>query len=546
MSRNIAQTSFVLLCSYILWRLLRNFLVRSTLSNIPGPPKGSWWKGNFAQLYNNTCWPFHSEILQKYGTLIKTYGFFGDEYLYVSDPRALHHILVKDQVIFAKSRTFLLQAVVCFGEGLLGTEGIKLRIQRKLLNPVFSMRHMRGLLPVLTPVAHQMRDVLKRKVEKGEEDIDVQSCVSRAALEYIGQGGLGYSFDALDESKTNNYSDSLKMVTTFILPLLTYRQMLPYLMWIPRIVRRKFMEWSPFPGFQRIRKVVDTIHMASIQVYMNKKEGLARGDDAIVQQIGKGKDIISILMRANMATDDKTRLPESEVIAQMNTFTIAAHDTATSATCRVFHQLALDPKAQARLRQEILQAYKDNGNEDLDYDTLMSLPYLDGIVRETLRVFPPIPFNLRITNKNVVLPLLWPIKGKDGNEISEVFVKKGTTVVVGIQAANRNKAIWGEDAEIWKPERWLSPLPQSVADAHLPGIYASMMTFLAGGRSCIGFKFAEMEIKLSVSTVLSTFEIAPSPTEEIEWHMRLAQVPTIKGSSDPAPHLPLKVSLVKQ
>lgn len=58
-----------------------------------------------------------------------------------------------------------------------------------------------------------MRDVLKRRVENGDEDINVQLYVSRAALEYIGQGGLGYSFDALDESKANNYSDSLKMVT---------------------------------------------------------------------------------------------------------------------------------------------------------------------------------------------------------------------------------------------------------------------------------------------------------------------------------------------
>lgn len=84
------------------------------------------------------------------------------------------------------------------------------------------------------------------------------------------------------------------------------------------------------------------------------------------------------------------------LITRTSTFTIAAHDTATSATCRVFHQLALEPKAQARLRQEILQAYNDNGGADLDYDTLMSLPYLDGIVRETLRLYPPIPFNLRM------------------------------------------------------------------------------------------------------------------------------------------------------
>ena len=81
--------------------------------------------------------------------------------------------------------------------------------------------------------------------------------------------------------------------------------------------------------------------------------------------------------------------------------------------------------------------------------------------------------------QDVVMPLSNPIRGVDGTMIHEIFVPKDTTVVIGILALNRSKAIWGEDAEEWKPERWLSPLPESVAEAKVPGIYSNLCVYCA-------------------------------------------------------------------
>lgn len=72
------------------------------------------------------------------------------------------------------------------------------------------------------------------------------------------------------------------------------------------------------------------------------------------------------------------------------------------------------------------------------------------------------------------MPLLWPTKGVDGIDIKEIPLKKDTRVIISIINANRSKAVWGEDADQWKPERWLKPLPESVSKAHMPGVYASM------------------------------------------------------------------------
>lgn len=73
-----------------------------------------------------------------------------------------------------------------------------------------------------------------------------------------------------------------------------------------------------------------------------------------------------------------------------------------------------------------------------------------------------------------MLPLGTPIKGIDGQEITEIPIPSDTNVIVGILAANRNPEIWGPDSYEWKPERWLKPLPETVPSAHMPGIYSHL------------------------------------------------------------------------
>lgn len=58
--------------------------------------------------------------------------------------------------------------------------------------------------------------------------------------------------------------------------------------------------------------------------------------------------------------------------------------------------------------------------------------------------------------------------------MNEIAVPKGTQISVGVYSSNRNKAIWGEDAFEWKPERWINPLPSGVGDAKIPGVYSNL------------------------------------------------------------------------
>ena len=82
--------------------------------------------------------------------------------------------------------------------------------------------------------------------------------------------------------------------------------------------------------------------------------------------------------------------------------------------------------------------------------------------------------NLVRPTEDTILPLSNPIRGKDGKLMSEILVPKGTLTFIASGTSNINKAIWGEDAEEWKPERWLASLPESVSEAKVPGIYSNL------------------------------------------------------------------------
>ena len=66
------------------------------------------------------------------------------------------------------------------------------------------------------------------------------------------------------------------------------------------------------------------------------------------------------------------------------------------------------------------------------------------------------------------------MRGADGTELTELFVRRGQRVVIHYQASNVNKALWGADAAEWRPERWLAPLPEVLEDAHIPGVYSNL------------------------------------------------------------------------
>ncbi|KAK7038695.1 hypothetical protein VNI00_010579 [Paramarasmius palmivorus] len=479
-----------------------------------------------------------------------------EKYIYTFDPKAMHHILVKDQYTFEEQSVFIATNKVFFGDGLLSTLGEHHRKQRKMLNPVFSTAHMRDMIPTFNEITLKLRDSLARKVQGGAQEVDMLSWVSRTALELVGQSGLGYSFDSLtDEECAHPYSQALKGLFVLLAETFLFRAyILPSLVkFIPAPISRILAAYWPSRNLRRGRELADYMWQLSTEIYQEKVQALDRGDEAVVEQIGKGKDIMSVLINENLKASEEDKLDENELIGQYKNFTyrqhrtliFAAMDTTSSALARTLLLLAENPAVQTRLRKELVEARQENQGLDLGYDELVSIPYLDSVCRETLRLYPPIPRLMRTAIKDTVLPLSTPVTGVDGSVITEIPIPANTNVHISLMGSNRNEALWGPDALEWKPERWLSPLPVTVSDAKIPGVYSHLMTFNGGGRSCIGFKFSQLEMKVVLAHLIETFEFIPTG-KSIGWHYAGVSNPFVREEGMNHAQLPLKMTRVKK
>ncbi|KAH9850225.1 cytochrome P450 [Lenzites betulinus] len=523
----------------ILWL----FLVgkrRLPQDNIPGPPSPSFVVGNFVEVSDRRSWLRWRELIATYGHVCRLRGMLGARLLHVSDPRAMYSIFVKDVENYRHNNSSMWHLRLLLGPGLLTVDGDQHKKQRKLLNPVFSVNHLRDITHILYGIANRLENAIESRAVRDGGIVDVNGWMGRTTLEMLGQAALGTSFDGLVGDSADAYGDCIKNFFP------TFGVAYPFLMLIPLLSRflserliKKVFEWTPNAALQRMMWTANTLERRSREIIDEKKAALQKGDDALGHQIGEGKDILSLLLKANMVAADAEKHTDEELVAQMTTFILGGMDTSSNVLSRILNFLAERQDVQDKLRAELLEAC---GNEDVGYDELSKLPYLEAVVRETLRLFTPVQSVTRHVRKDTTLPLSKPIRGIDGSVMTEVPLVKGTFILVHLAGSNTNKELWGEDAYEWKPERWLDKLPQALEDAHIPSVYANLMTFVGGTRACIGFKFAQLEMKIILLALLRKlkFELTDRP---IVWNSAPVQYPTM-GEDSNSPEMLLKVTRI--
>ncbi|KAJ7210279.1 cytochrome P450 [Mycena rebaudengoi] len=121
---------------------------------------------------------------------------------------------------------------------------------------------------------------------------------------------------------------------------------------------------------------------------------------------------------------------------------------------------------------------------------LNSLPYLDNVVRETLRAHTPPVSVRRMALVDDIIPLSTPYTGRKGVVHANIPVRKGQQLHLSLLGVNTDKALWGENAAELKPEGW-DNLPKGIKA--IPGVWSNLMTFFAGPHNCIEFQFSVAE-----------------------------------------------------
>ncbi|KAF9484959.1 cytochrome P450 [Pholiota conissans] len=497
------------------------------IRSLPGPPNPSFIFGNTKQFMEKPD-IIREEWIQQYGPTINFKVLFGLNRLFTIDTKALNHVLMNYHV-YQKPEAPRHALRDIFGDGVLVVEEEKHKQQRKIMNPAFGTSHIRELTEIFVEKSIELRDVWMREINNPEPNsqVEVLSWLSKMTLDVIGKAGFNYNFDALS-GKTNELNQAFSAIfesATSVSLLAIARQFFPSLRFIPS------------PKDSKIKTSRQTMDRIGTELMKESKADLTNQKTSWTR-----RDLLSLLIRANLSTDLPAgqRMSDKDVLAQVPTFLVAGHETTSTGTMWALFALSQNLPAQAKLRQEVMSVSTDNPT----MDELNALPYLDAVVRETLRVHPPVAASSRQAVHDDFLPFRKPIMDRNGKMIDGVLIKKGQALIIPIKAVNRDKSIWGEDANEFKPERW-EKIPE--AASMIPGTWGNLMTFLGGPRACIGYRFSLVEMKALLFTLIRAFEFGLAvPSEDIGTKTFIVQRPFLKSNPKAGNQMPLILKPVAQ
>ncbi|KAI0329988.1 cytochrome P450 [Cubamyces sp. BRFM 1775] len=509
---------------------------RSPLRNLPGPPTSSWLYGNLKTIHAEDIAAPQERWAAEYGPNIVYRDFLGHMRLWTADVRAVNHILTHS-IDYQKPEMGRKNLAKLIGEGVLSVEGEQHRIQRRVMNPAFGPSQIRELTEIFVQKAQELRDVWDGHLAQhgSPARINVLDGLTRMTLDAIGLAGFNYRFDSLNpDGKPNKLNEAFQAIfhpPEHVSTLAILKSIFPVLDVIPDA-------WS-----RRVKRARAVMHDIGMELVAEKKAAIRRELEESKEKAELGRsdmrnrDLLTLLLKANMASDipDSQRLSDDDVLAQIPTFLVAGHETTSVATTWCLFALTQAPEVQRKLRDELFTLE----TETPTMDGLNSLPYLDAVVRETLRVHAPVPMSYRMAVKDDAIPVSEPFIDRNGQMQESIRVSKGNSIDIPILSLNRSKKLWGEDALEFKPERWSNP-PESVSS--IPGVWSHLLTFLGGPRACIGYRFSLVEMKALIFTLVRAFEFELAvPSEEIQKKPSVVQRPQLRSAPEQGSQMPLLV-----
>ncbi|XP_057565890.1 cytochrome P450 4B1 [Hippopotamus amphibius kiboko] len=462
----------LVLSSLKLIRLLqRRQMLAKAMDNFPGPP---------------THWLFgHALEIQQMGSLDKVVSwshqfpyahplwmgqFLG--FLNIYDPDYAKAVYSRGDPKAPDVYDFFLQWI---GKGLLVLDGAQWFQHRKLLTPGF---HYDVLRPYVAVFAESTRAMLDKWEEKAREhkSFDIFSDVGHVALDSLmkctfgrGKRGLGH--------RDNSYYLAVSDLTLLMQQRIESFQ-----------YHNDFIYWLT-PHGRRFLRACQVAHDHTDQVIRERKAALQDEREREKTQSRRHLDFLDILLGAQ--DEDGVKLSDADLRAEVDTFMFEGHDTTTSGISWFLYCMALYPEHQQRCREEVREILGDR--DSIHWDDLGKMTYLTMCIKESFRLYPPVPQVYRQLSK--------PVNFVDGRSLPA-----GSLISLHIYALHRNSAVW-PDPEVFDPLRFS---PENTTGRHS----FAFIPFSAGPRNCIGQQFAMNEVKVVTACCLLRFEFSPDPAKQ--------------------------------
>ncbi|KAJ6460262.1 fatty acid hydroxylase [Mycena sanguinolenta] len=341
-------------------------------------------------------------------------------------------------------------------------------VAHRLLMPAFGTLAVKGMMEEMRDISNQL--LLKWERFGPEAIIDPSEDFTRVALDAIAYCSMSHRLNSF-------YTEHQPEFTIAMADFLGESGLRANRPWVLQAVMRG-MTAKYEADIKTMRDLADQI------VAARKSHPIAK------------RDLLDIMLNSR---DPKTgqSMTEQSIAENLLTFLIAGHETSSGMMTFMVHFLLKNPETMRKLRAQIDEVL---GDRPVQYEDFVKLPYLIAVMRETLRLAATAP--MRSTQ-----PLEDTTIGG-----GKYAIKKGTTIVIQTWELHRDPAIWGDDADEFRPGRMLD----GKFEALPPNAW---QPFGFGARGCIGRAFAWQEVSLVMASVIQKFDLSlvdPSYTLQIK------------------------------
>ncbi|XP_045477366.1 cytochrome P450 9e2-like [Harmonia axyridis] len=411
--------------------------------------------------------------------------------LFIRDLDLIKKILIKDFEHFT-NRLDILNASSdpIFRNNLLVAKGKKWKALRSTISPVFTTAKMKAMYVLIAEEAKKFV-VYYNSMNQDEIEVEMKEMYSKFTNDVIASCSFGVQIDSLKDPKNDMFlaGKVITQTTPFNVAWILISMLFPKLL--------KYLKVNIFPT--QITQYFKNMISATIR---SREEGKITRPDLIqlLVEAKKGKlkrentpqaeetGFATVRESTDLQVDSSLEITDEIIVAQAIIFFLAGFEASSSLLSCLSYELALNPRIQQKLIEEIDEHLASS--DIITYEMITKMKYLDQVVSEALRKWPTAFLQLRICTKDYV------IEPEEELEVP-LKVSKGSLVVIPIIGTHYDERYF-ENPDAFIPERFSDGeniVPQSFAP------------FGIGPRNCVGSRFALLEIKCILANILSKFEM---------------------------------------
>ncbi|XP_017321382.1 thromboxane-A synthase isoform X1 [Ictalurus punctatus] len=466
-------------------------------------PKPVPFFGNML-MFRHDSFKAQKDLINQYGRVCGYYVVRRPTVV-VADPDMLKQVMVKDFHKFP-NRVLFRMATKPMKNSLIMLRDEQWKRVRSILTPTFSAAKMKEMVPLIHVATETLLNNLKAYAESGKS-FDIHRCFGCFTMDVIASVAFGMQVDS-----QNNPNDPFVHHASKFFSFSLFRPFMFIFLNFPILIRplgglmrdKESSEMSNFftTCIQKLIKQRDELQSSQrrrdfLQLMLDvrsSKECVSLDHFDVVNQADE-QDVTDrnaeSCNESAKSSQQKRMMTEDEIIGQAFIFFLAGYETSSNTLAFTCYLLAINPDCQKKVQKEVDDFFSRHGSAD--YTNIQELKYLDMVVCEALRLYPPAFRYARTVERECV--------------VNGQLLPKGATLEIAAGFLHSDPEYW-QEPEKFIPERFT---PEAKASRH-PFVY---MPFGAGPRSCVGMRLAQLEIRMALVNILKTFNVVACKDTEV-------------------------------